>query len=214
MILADTLPRRVPLTVVALLAIALFAGGCSQLKRWAYERGDRDAWQQPERVIGSLAIEPGDRIADIGSGGGYFSFRLAEAVGPDGQVFAVDVDEGMNALLEEAIAERGASNITVVLGGYEDPRLEPGSIDLVFTSNTYHHIDDREAYFRVVAGALSPRGRVAIIDFKPEGWFQKRHATPASAIREEMAAAGYELTEELDYLERQSFLVFARASSR
>ena len=69
--------------------------GCAGLKRCAYEGFDRDDWQAPERVVEVLGIEPGDRIADVGAGGGYFTFRLADAVGAQGLVYAVDVDEGI-----------------------------------------------------------------------------------------------------------------------
>jgi ubiquinone/menaquinone biosynthesis C-methylase UbiE len=204
---------RRQLALVA-LAAALLASGCTELKRWAYAGRDRDSWQQPDRVLSTLEIAPGDRVADLGAGGGYFTFRLAQAVGEGGRVFAVDVDEGMNDALREDIAERGATNIEVVQAAYDDPRLALGSVDLVFTSNTYHHIQDRVAYFERVAPALSQGGRVAIIDFKPEGFFQKRHATSSETIRAEMASAGYALVDELDFLERQSFLVFEPERAR
>lgn len=192
------------------LAAVLFAGGCTDFKRWAYARGNRDAWQQTDRVVQSLELVPGDRVADLGSGGGYFTFHLANAVGENGRVFAVDVDPAMNEALLVDLKERGASNVEVVLAANDDPKLPPASVDLVFTSNTYHHIESRVAYFTGLAEALSERGRVAIIDFKPEGFFQKRHATQAETIRSEMESAGYVVAEDFDYLERQSFQVFER----
>jgi arsenite methyltransferase len=206
-------PTRAGL-VLALIATLGLAGGCTQFKRWAYASGDRDSWQQPERVIETLAIAPGDRVADIGSGGGYFTFRLAAAAGQAGRVFAVDVDAAMQEALEQDVAESDADNIEILVAAVDDPGLAPGSVDLVFTSNTYHHIDGRVAYFGRVAKALSERGRVAIIDYKPEGFFQKRHATAADTIRSEMAAAGFALVAEHDYLERQSFLVFETRRAR
>jgi len=193
---------------LGLLACVVTAGGCTQFKRWAYASGDRDRWQEPERVIESLGIGAGDRVADLGAGGGYFTFRLAEAVGDAGRVYAVDVDEEMLAALQDDVDKRSIANIDIVVSALADPRLEPGSVDLVFTSNTYHHIGERVGYFRRVAGALSEGGRVAIIDYKPEGFFQKRHATPVETIRSEMVEAGFALVRELDYLERQNFLIF------
>ena len=96
-------------------------------------------------------------------------------------------------------------NVTVVLGGYEDPRLEPGSIDLVFTSNTYHHIDERDAYFRKLAGSLRAGGRLAVIDYKEEGFMQGLlgHSTDASLIQTELESAGYELVSRHDFIEKQ-----------
>ena len=195
---------------LALLAAVTLTSGCTDFKRWAYSRGDRDAWQQSERVIESLGVASGGRVADLGSGGGYFTFRLAQAVGAAGRVFAVDVDEGMNDALRNDVEQRGVLNVEIVLAAYDDPRLAPASVGLVFTSNTYHHIEGRVAYFERVAAALSEGGRVAIIDYRPEGFFQKRHATPAETIRSEMEAAGYALASEFDYLERQSFQIFER----
>ena len=206
--MTSSIARRANIALL-LTALALAAAGCTDFKRWAYARGDRDAWQQPTRVVESLGIEESDRVADVGSGGGYFTFHLARAVGETGRVIAVDVDQAMNEALEEDVAERGVTNVEVVLGGYDDPRLEPASVALIFTSNTFHHIDDRVAYFRNAAAALAPGGRVAIIDFKPEGFFQKRHATAAETIAEEMESAGYDRVESFEFLERQSFQVFA-----
>jgi ubiquinone/menaquinone biosynthesis C-methylase UbiE len=175
-----------------------------------YEGFGRDGWQDPERVVTSLEIESGDRVADLGAGGGYFTYRLADAVGETGHVYAVDVDPGMTEYLEERTREEGRTNVGVVLGRYEDPLLAERSVDLLFTCNTYHHIQDRVAYFDNVRRYLRPGGRVAIVEYEDKGWLQKifSHNTPKETIREEMKAAGYRLDQEHDFLPRQSFLVF------
>ncbi len=145
------------LCIAASLAL-LLCSGCSGWKRFAYEGFRRDSWQQPDRVIEELGIEPGDYVADLGAGGGYFTFRLAEAVGPGGVVYAVDVDEDMTGHLAERAADEGHRNVEVILGGYDDPRLPDGEVDLLFTSNTYHHIQDRVAYFANLRRDLNPMG--------------------------------------------------------
>jgi len=104
-------------------------------------------WQLPDEVIDSLNIKPGDHVSDIGAGGGYFTFILADAVGPNGKVYAVDVDEEITVELEDTVSESGHENIVVVLGEFEGPLLPDGTIDLVFLCNTYHHIEDRADYF-------------------------------------------------------------------
>src|SRR5262245_4789952 len=107
--------------VAALLLAAGLLGGCAEIKRWSYEGSSRDDWQQPERGVESLGTRPGDRVADLGSGSGYSTVRLAPAVGPGGKVYAVDVDEDMNQYLRGRLAEQGISNVEVVLGRFEDP---------------------------------------------------------------------------------------------
>jgi len=195
----------------ALSAALVATAGCTQLKRWAYSSGDRDAWQQPERVVAALRIVPGARVADLGAGGGYFTFRLAEAVGEGGRVYAVDVDEAMLDALQDDIEERAVPNVEIVLADPDDAKLPEGEVDLVFTANTYHHIGDRVAYFRKLARSLSGVGRVAIVEFRPQdmGWFGSGHATPPEVIEREMSDAGYRLIEQPDFLDRQSFMIFA-----
>ncbi len=184
----------------------LFASGCGALKRCAYEGIGRDAWQQPDRVIADLSLAPGARVADLGAGGGYFTFRLARAVGPQGHVYAVDVDEEMNAYVAKEAAKQGLANVSTVLAAPDDARL-PEPVDLLFTSNTYHHLTNRAAYFRRVREReLAPGGRVAIVEFRPEA---TSHSTPRDTIESELAAAGFRLVKSFDYLERQHFLVFA-----
>jgi arsenite methyltransferase len=197
--------------MAALLLAAGLVGGCGSCKRFAYEGFSRDAWQQPERVIEELGLEPGDRVADLGSGSGYFTLLLSKAVGPDGRVYAVDVDEEMNAYLRERVKQAGVANVEVIQGRFEDPLLPDGGIDLVLTVDTYHHIDDRPAYFRRLKGDLAPGGRVAVIDFDGrKGWFVRLlgHSTPRDVLVREMREAGYEISEEHDFIDRQSFVIF------
>lgn len=196
----------------AVAGLSLIAG-CSSWKQLAYEGFGRDEWQQPDRVIEVLAIEPGSKIADLGAGSGYFTFDLAAATGPDGVVYAVDVDPDMIELLDEKAAEAGTTNVRTLLAEPDDPGLPDGEIDLVFTSNTYHHIENQPEYFARLATDLAPGGRIAILDLRPDaGWFQRwfGHATDAAQIRDEMRTAGYELEDEQDFVERQSFLIFVR----
>jgi predicted methyltransferase len=196
---------------VSVVAVSLVCAGCTQCKRFAYSGFGRDGWQQPERVVESLALEPGNRVADLGAGGGYFTGRLAEAVGPDGLVYAVDVDEPLLSDLGERIAAEGHGNVETVLAHYDDPLLPETGVDLLFTVNTYHHLEERSAYFENARRYLRPGGRVAIIEFDGGGFFQRLfpHYTEPETIREEMSAAGYSLVADHDFLERQSFLVFA-----
>jgi arsenite methyltransferase len=199
---------------ILLLTIGCLGLGCSAFKRFGYEGFGRDEWQQPERVIEELAIEPGMQVADIGAGGGYFTFRLADAVGPTGHVYAVDVDEDMTSYLEERAREEGYENVTVILGEFGDPLLPDDSIQLVFTTNTYHHIENRVDYFRGLHRDLTADGRIAIVELAEGPWLVPSHFTEPETIVEEMREAGYERTQHFDFIEEQSFQIFRRAQDR
>jgi ubiquinone/menaquinone biosynthesis C-methylase UbiE len=192
-----------------LLAVCQLAG-CTSIKRCSYE-GDRDDWQQPDRVMAALAVRPGERVADLGAGSGYFTLRLARAVGPEGRVFAVDVDQPMSEFLRKRVAEADLANVEVILGRYEDPLLPDRGVDLVLVVDTYHHLENRPAYFRDLRRDLAPGGRVAIVEYDGrKGWFVRSmgHFTPREKILSEMEQAGYRLAGEFDFIDRQAFLVF------
>ena len=202
--------RRIALSF--LLVSAFWLPGCAAWKQCAYEGGDRDEWQKPDEVIAALELSPGDRVADIGSGSGYFTRRLAPAVAPDGGVYAVDVDAEMNERLQERLAEEGIGNVEIVLGEYADPKLPDGSIDLVFTSNTFHHIQDRPEYFRNLKKDLAPGGRVAIVDYDGRKGLLVRiigHYTKKEDLLRDMQEAGYRIVKDHDQLDRQSFVIYA-----
>jgi arsenite methyltransferase len=205
------MPRGVTKLIKIQLLVLFLVAGCARLKQCAYEGFNRDQWQQRDRVIQSLQIRPGDRIADIGSGSGYFVFALAKAVGPDGKVYAVDVDPAMNDRVAERAKKEGTANVEVILAKPDDPILPSAGVDLIFSSNTYHHIDNRISYLANLRKYLRPNGRIAIVEFDRRGWFQGmwKHYTPSEFIKREMEQAGYSLQQELNFLDRQSFLIFA-----
>ncbi|MCF8721824.1 cyclopropane fatty-acyl-phospholipid synthase-like methyltransferase [Nitrospina gracilis Nb-211] len=169
-----------------------------------YWSEDRDQWQKPEAVIAALHLQPGMTVADLGSGTGYFTHRLAGAVGAGGRVYAVDIDRD---LLEEVgllARKKNLNNVQLVRAAKHDPQL-PEPVDMIFSSNVYHHLEDRAAYFENAKQYLKPGGRVAILDFR-EGAF--RHFTRRATVIEEFELAGYTLVEELTFLPRQNFLIF------
>ena len=118
----------------------------------------------------------------------------------------------MNERLAGLAAERGVHNLQVVLADLADPKI-PEPVDLIFISNAYHHIDDRVTYFGDAARYLKPGGRLAVLEYKQEGFFQFffRHATDHDVITDELGAAGYELVGDHDYLQRQHLMIFSPA---
>lgn len=182
---------------------------------WAprFEDPARDAWQKPEEVIAALALPPDSKVADVGSATGYFAVRLARAL-PQGHVYGVDVEPDMQRYLTERARREGLDNLTAVLGEASTPKL-PAPVDLVLVVDTYHHISERTEYFRKLLGSLTPRGRVAIIDFRkgqPMGP-PEQHRLEPSQVRQELEAAGYRFVEEHGFLPNQYFLLFARAGT-
>jgi ubiquinone/menaquinone biosynthesis C-methylase UbiE len=210
--------RRILLGIsLAVVALAALLGWLNrtELKLWVYEGGGRDAWQQPDEVMRALAIAPGARVADIGSGGGYFTFRFARAVGSSGKVYAVDIDEELLRRLGERAQREGLTNIETVLAAPDDPKLPAGGVDLIFLCNTYHHLDHQTDYFRRLRAALAPGGRVALVELRGESWLGKifGHTTRKDVMLSEIEAAGYRLTQQFDFLPRQHFLIFSAAQT-
>ncbi len=203
------------LFTAAALSLLLCTTGCTSLKVLSYEGPGRDRWQQPEEVIRVLDIQPGDVVADIGSGGGYFSLHLAEAVGPEGTVYAADIDPAMNRYLERRARRAGHDNIKTILADPDDPNLPETGVDLIFMSNTYHYLDDPTAYFSDLQRTLGPSGRLAIIDFDGTKWRHRvtGHFSRRDEVLKELQTAGYELVEEFHFTDRQYFLVFSQSGS-
>jgi arsenite methyltransferase len=202
--------RNFTSSLSALLCLFLLLAGCTTLKECAYEGINRDQWQQRQKVIESLQIRPGDDVADLGAGSGYFTFALAKAVDPTGKVYAVDIDRDMTDLIAKRAEAQGAGNIEVILGKPNDPLLPAGGIDLVLTVNVYHHIENRVSYFAHLQKYLKPNGRIAVIEFDRRASLAGLwgHYTPGEFIKREMDQAGYVLQRDFDFLDRQSFLVF------
>jgi ubiquinone/menaquinone biosynthesis C-methylase UbiE len=205
--------RQGALTSVAALALA----GCSTFSRIDYTHlFTRAGWQRPDLVIEALHLEPGARVADIGAGGGWFSFHLADAVGPAGRVYAVDIDPAAVKAVEDEARERGYANVVAVLAKPEDPLLPDASIDLAFFCNSYHHVENRVRYLERLRADLAPGARVAVIDVKDSGLAKlvapAGHGTPVPVMRAELAAAHYPHAESHDFLPFQSFEIFDAGS--
>ena len=179
-------------------------------ERWAHVFDDpkRDAWQKPHEVIRALALAPDAVVADLGSGTGYFAVRLARMV-PQGRVYGVDVEPGMVKYLAGRAKREKRANLIALAGAPDDPKL-PEKADLILLVDVYHHVEDRERYFRRLQASLKPGGRVAIIDFRmdsPEGPPRSARIAPEVVVAE-LEAAGYSVAARHEFLPYQYFLVF------
>ncbi len=171
----------------------------------------RDGWGLPERVIEALALKPGSKVADIGAGDGYFTFRLAEAVGPSGHVYAVEVADKLIQGLEEERQRRGCTNVSVVRGDADDPQLPDEDITLAFVSSVFHHVDQPSAYFAKLRRDLAPQGRIAIIEGPPDPLhklFMPFHFASPEDVASTLQAAGYQHVHSFDFLPMMSFQIF------
>lgn len=200
------------LVTALLIGAALFLFGADLAKMDLTRISSRAGWQLPDRVMEHLGIEPGDHVADIGAGDGYFSFILADAVGPSGRVYAVEVDDDLIEKLETSVKDKGVTNVTVIKGDFDDPRLPDGTVDLAFLCHSYHHIEDRSGYFNRLRNDLGRNGRVAIIDLMPTPLVKlllpSDHWTSVELMNSEMQLAHYRVDASYDFLPGQSFSVY------
>jgi len=182
-------------------------------EKWArvFDDPARDAWQKPDEVLRALKLAPDASVADIGAGTGYFAARLARAL-PRGRVYGADVEPNMVSYLKNRAAKERLPNLVPHLAAPEDPKL-PAKVDLVLVVDTYHHIARRADYFGRLRAALTPSGRVAIIDFRPDAASgpPKHMRLAAERVRSEMERAGYRLAADHAFLPYQYFLVFEPA---
>ncbi len=211
------IPFSTPLALLACVVGLSACGGCASSKVDVLRlvTSGRDGIQQPERVVQALGLRPGQRVAEIGAGGGYWLPFLSDAVGPDGTVYAVEVEEELVEKLRAFRERERLDNVEVIFGGYEDPRLPDGQVDVAITSKTYHHIEGCVAYFARLQTDLAPGGRVAHLDDRddlpaPLRWLLTGgHSSNAAEIDAEMEAAGYRKIESFDFLLMQSFQIYS-----
>jgi len=198
----------------ALFTICLWFAGCAELAYQYMNDPSRDSWQKPEEVIEKLAIKPGVRVADLGAGGGYFTWYLAGAVGQEGTVYAVEINETGLSMIKKEMQSRGITNVVPVHADPSNPKL-PEPVDLVFSCDAYHHIENRVTYFQSLGRYLKPDGRVAILDFHPHGFISGLlgHGTAKEEVRREMESAGYLLSANFDLIDGQHFQIFSRKDS-
>ena len=176
----------------------------------ALEDPKRDAYQKPHEVMEALAIKPGEVVADIGAGSGYFTMRLADHVGADGRVYAVDVSPDMIRHLHQRVRDAKLLNVHPILAPPNDPLL-PQPVDRFLIVDVWHHVENQPAYLARIKERLKPGGQVVMIDF------QKRELPVGPSLdmkiaREDliaqMKAHGFRVAKEHSFLPYQYFLIF------
>lgn len=176
-----------------------------------FSRAKRDADERPELLMSALEIPRGGRVADLGSGTGYFTWRLAQQVGPAGKVFAVDVQQKMLDLTKATVTGHKLDNVEYVLATESNPRLPERELDLVFIAYAFHEFADPGAVMDHVRRSLKPGGRVVILEYAKESNIAPAsplHKMSFEEIRREIEPLGFAIDRLLDFLPVQHGVVF------
>lgn len=215
--------RRLAGLAVALLVAATMAAPAQESQRHGrlfppqdlgvLEGPDRDAWQMPGEIMDALGIGDGSVVGDLGAGGGWFTVRLARRVGPNGLVYAEDVQREMVDAIERRVAREGLRNVRTVLGEDHDPKLPAEALDAVLMVDAYNEVQDRVRLLANIREALKPNGRLGVVDFKLEGGgpgpSMEERVDPATVVAD-AEAAGLRLLADERFLPFQYLLVFVR----
>jgi len=177
------------------------------------ESPDRDLWQRPDQIMDAMGIADASVVADIGAGSGWFTIRLARRVGPQGLVYAEDVQPEMINAITRRVQREGLTNVRAVRGQNSDPGLPTGSLDAVLVVDAYHEVEDRVTMLANLARALKPQGRIGVVDFKLDGTgpgpSPEERVSPDVVVKD-AAKAGLRLLRQEPFLQYQYFLIFGK----
>jgi protein-L-isoaspartate O-methyltransferase len=180
------------------------------------ERPERETEERPELLLKALKLRKGDAVADIGAGTGYYTRRLAKAVGPEGSVYAVEIQQEMLDLLTNKMAEINIHNVKPVLGTVKDPRLPPAAIDLILMVDVYHEFDFPYEMADAMCRALKPGGRLVFVEFRaedPKVPIKAVHKMSTKQVTKEMSVQPLKLEETIETLPWQHIIIFKKPES-
>jgi ubiquinone/menaquinone biosynthesis C-methylase UbiE len=175
------------------------------------ERAERIDEEEPDVALNVLQIPKGASVADIGAGSGYMTVRLARRVGTEGRVYANDLQPQMLELLRRRIAREHITNVTLVQGTVDDPKLPAASLDLGLMVDVYHELSQPQAMLRRLREALKPGGRLVLLEYRKEDPaipIRLEHKMTVAEARMELEAEGFTLTRIDESLPRQHILIF------
>jgi len=175
------------------------------------ERSERDEEEAPDIALNVLKIPKGASVADIGAGSGFITERLSARVGPTGRVFANDLQPQMLQILGRRLAQRKITNVTLVQGTIDDPKLDPASVDLEIMVDVYHELSQPQAMLRRLRAALKPGGRLVLLEYRKEDPtipIKFEHKMSVAEAKMELEAEGFALAKVDEALPRQHILIF------
>ena len=177
------------------------------------ERRERELEENPDLAMRLIRVARGSTVADVGAGSGYFTIRLAKAVGTEGKVYAVDIQQGMLDLLQRAVTKEKLTNVTPVLGAADDPRLPAASLDLVLMVDVYHELSSPQTTLGHLKNALKPGGRLVLLEYRaedPDVPILPEHKMTKAMVKLEIEHEGFRQQRVYDDLPRQHLIVFTR----
>jgi len=181
------------------------------------ERPTREEEERPQEVLAAMDLKKGNVVADVGCGTGFYSRRLARAVGPAGKVYAVDIQPEMLELLQGYAAREKIGNIVPVLGTADDPKLPAGRLDWILLVDVYHEFQNPRAMLSHMRESLAPHGHVALVEYRAEGdsaaHIRTEHRMSVEQVLAEWVPAGFRLVRRLEGLPSQHLFVFEQADS-
>jgi SAM-dependent methyltransferase len=176
-----------------------------------FNRPEREAEERTDDLVKALEIRGGARVADLGAGTGYFTWRLAREAGPQGRILAVDIQPSMLDLTAQAVQQHGVVNVDYVLATPRDPKLPAASLDMVFIAYSYHEFADPETTMEAVRRSLKPGGRLVVVEYAKENNLAPAsplHKMSFDELRSEIEPMGFDLDRILDFLPMQHGLIF------
>ncbi|MBA2303459.1 MAG: methyltransferase domain-containing protein [Acidobacteria bacterium] len=179
------------------------------------ERPERESEEAPSKAIAALKIHPGQTVADIGAGSGYYAVRLADAVGPRGLVYATDLQPQMLALIKQKIDAAAIRNIEMILGSETESRLPAAAVDLAIMVDVYHELAQPQAFLASLKKSLRPNARLVLIEFRkedPRVPIREEHKMSVAEARTELEAEDFRFDQVIDVLPWQHILVFRPAA--
>lgn len=178
------------------------------------DRAERDNEEEPDHAIDVLKIVKGSTVADIGAGSGYMTVKLAKKVGPDGKVFANDIQQGMLDLVNKRLTKNKITNVSTILGTQDDPRLPIDAIDLVLMVDVYHELSQPQLMLRHIKASLKSGGRLVLLEYRkeePNVPIKPEHKMSVAEAKLELEAEGFKLTKTNEDLPRQHILIFSKS---
>ena len=174
-------------------------------------RPERVEEEHPDQALDALNLQPGSTVADIGAGVGYFTFRMAERVGPTGIVYGQDIQPEMIRLLKENMATRKVTNVRPVLGTYDDPKLPKNALDLILLVDVYHEFSEPVKMVDAMRESLKPNGRLVLLEYRgedPRVPIRPEHKMTLKQVRSEIEPQGFRFDESIETLPWQHIIVF------